>query len=154
MTAMNLSYTHMHTHTHTNPVIVQNYGSTIAQNAFTYIVTNISLKNEGWGINPDQGKVRVLENNKDGQINIAMDTWLEIKPVNPKGNQPWIFAGRADAKAEAPIVWPPDVTVATHCQRPGCWERLRVAGEGGERGRDGWMASLTQWTWVWANSER
>ena len=88
MTAMNLSYTHTHTHTHTNPVIVQNYGSTIAQNAFTYIVTNISLKNEGWGINPDQGKVRVLENNKDGQISIAMDTWLEIKPVNPKGNQP------------------------------------------------------------------
>ena len=59
-----------------------------AQNAFTYIVTNTSLKNEGWGINPDQGKVRVLENNKDGQISIAMDTWLEIKPVNPKGNQP------------------------------------------------------------------
>ena len=33
----------------------------------------------------------------------------EIKPVNPKGNQPWIFIGRTDAKAEAPILWPPDV---------------------------------------------
>ena len=32
----------------------------------------------------------------------------EIKPVNPKGNQPWIFIGRTGAKAEAPIVWPPD----------------------------------------------
>ena len=32
----------------------------------------------------------------------------EIKPVNPKGNQPWIFIGRTDAKAEAPIFWPPD----------------------------------------------
>jgi len=32
----------------------------------------------------------------------------EIKPVNPKGNQPWIFIGRADAEAEAPILWPPD----------------------------------------------
>ena len=32
----------------------------------------------------------------------------EIKPVNPKGNQPWIFIGRTDAKAEAPILWPPD----------------------------------------------
>ena len=32
----------------------------------------------------------------------------EIKPVNPKGNQPWIFIGRADAEAEAPMVWPPD----------------------------------------------
>ena len=33
----------------------------------------------------------------------------EIKPVNPKGNQPWIFIGRADAKVEAPLLWPPDV---------------------------------------------
>ena len=32
----------------------------------------------------------------------------EIKPVNPKGNQPWIFTGRTDAEAEAPILWPPD----------------------------------------------
>ena len=33
----------------------------------------------------------------------------EIKPVNPKGNQPWIFIGRTDAEAEALILWPPDV---------------------------------------------
>ena len=33
----------------------------------------------------------------------------EIKPVNPKGNQSWIFTGRIDAEAEAPILWPPDV---------------------------------------------
>ena len=33
----------------------------------------------------------------------------EIKPVNPKGNQPCIFIGRTDAEAEAPIFWPPDV---------------------------------------------
>ena len=33
----------------------------------------------------------------------------EIKPVHPKGNQPWIFIGRTDADAEAPILWPPDV---------------------------------------------
>ena len=32
----------------------------------------------------------------------------EIKPVNPKGNQSCIFTGRTDAKAETPIVWPPD----------------------------------------------
>ena len=35
-----------------------------------------------------------------------------------------------------------------------CWERLRARGEGGDREWDGWMASLTQWTWVWANSGR
>ena len=33
----------------------------------------------------------------------------EIKPVNLNGNQPWIFSGRTDAEAEAPILWPPDV---------------------------------------------
>ena len=40
----------------------------------------------------------------------------------------------------------------THWKRPWCWERLREWGEGGNRGWDGWMASPTQWTWVWANS--
>ena len=33
----------------------------------------------------------------------------KIKPVNPNGNQPWIFIGRTDAETEAPILWPPDV---------------------------------------------
>ena len=33
----------------------------------------------------------------------------EIKPINPKGNQPWIFTGRTDAESEAPILWPPNV---------------------------------------------
>ena len=32
----------------------------------------------------------------------------EIKPVNPKGNQPWIFNGRTDVEAKASILWPPD----------------------------------------------
>ena len=33
----------------------------------------------------------------------------EIKPVNPKGNQSWVFTGRTDVEAETPILWPPDV---------------------------------------------
>ena len=40
----------------------------------------------------------------------------------------------------------------THLKRPWCWERLKAGGEGDDRGWDGWMASLTQWTWVWVNS--
>ena len=40
----------------------------------------------------------------------------------------------------------------THLKRPWCWERLKVGGEGDNRGWDGWMASLTQWTWVWVSS--
>ena len=52
--------------------------------------------------------------------------------------------------------WNPD-TLAPWCEeqtrqkRPWCWERLK-AGEGDNRGQDTWMASLTQWTWVWVNS--
>ena len=40
----------------------------------------------------------------------------------------------------------------THWKRPWCWERLKAEGEGDDRGWDGWMASLTQWIWVWASS--
>ena len=36
----------------------------------------------------------------------------------------------------------------SHLERPWCWERLRAGGEGDDRGWDGWMASLSQWTWV------
>ena len=40
----------------------------------------------------------------------------------------------------------------THLKRPWCWGRLRAGGEGDDRGWDGSMVSLTQWTWVWVNS--
>ena len=40
----------------------------------------------------------------------------------------------------------------THWKRPRCWERLRAREEGGDRGWEGWMVSLTQCTWVWVNS--
>ena len=49
-------------------------------------------------------------------------------------------------------------TLATSCEeltywkRPWCWEGLGAGGEGDDRGWDGWMASPTQWTWVWVNS--
>ena len=43
---------------------------------------------------------RTLESPLDGK---------EIKPVNPKRNQPWKFTGRTDAEAEAPVLWPPNV---------------------------------------------
>ena len=55
--------------------------------------------------------------------------------------------------------WSSNNTLATWCEkpthwkRPWCWKSLR-AGEGGNRGLDGWMASSAQWTWVWAISGR
>ena len=43
-------------------------------------------------------------------------------------------------------------TELTHWKRPWCWEGLKAGGEGDDRGWDGWMASPTWWTWVWASS--
>ena len=42
----------------------------------------------------------------------------------------------------------------THWKRLWCWERLRAGGKGDDRGWDGWIISLTQCTWIWANSRR
>ena len=79
------------------------------------------------------------------------------KLVNPKGNQPKIFVGRTDVDAEAPILWPPDVKNWLWVWK-GSGKTLILGktaeGEGDNKGRDGWMASLTQWTWVWASSRR
>ena len=76
----------------------------------------------------------------------------EIQPACPKGNQSWIFFGKTDADAEVPILWPPDVNnwliwKDLDAGKDWSWEE-----KGNDREWDGWMASLTQWTWVWASS--
>ena len=76
----------------------------------------------------------------------------EIQPVHPKGNQSWIFIGGTDAEAKAPNTLGTWCEKLTHLKRPWCWERLKVGGEGYDRGWDGWMASLLHWTWVWVGS--
>ena len=53
-----------------------------------------------------------------------------IKPVNPKGNQPWIFIGRTDAEAETPILWPPE-SKNWLMEKTLSWEKLRAGGERG-----------------------
>ena len=70
----------------------------------------------------------------------------EIKPVNLKGDQPWILTGRTDA--ETPVILVIWCKQKTHWKSPWCWERLRAGGEGDLRGWDGWMASPKQWTWA------
>ena len=75
----------------------------------------------------------------------------EIKPINLKGKQSWIFTGKTDA--EAPVFWSPDAKL-THWKSSRCWEGLRAEREESNRGLNGWMASLMQWTWTWANSGR
>ena len=77
----------------------------------------------------------------------------EIKPVNPKGNQSWIFFRRTDAEAEALILWLRDAK-CWHIGKDWFWESLKAGEEGDNRGQNGWTASLSQWTWVWASSGR
>ena len=75
----------------------------------------------------------------------------EIQSVHPKGYQSWVFIGRTDVEAATPNILATRCKELTHWKRPWCWERLRAGGEGDERVWDGWMASLTQWTWVWVD---
>ena len=60
--------------------------------------------NEGWA--PKNWCFRIVVLEKTLESSLACK---KIKPINPKGNQPWIFLGRSDVEAEAPILWPPDM---------------------------------------------
>ena len=143
---------------------------------------------ESWALKNLCFQIVVLEKTLESPLDCK-----EIKPVNPKGNHPWIFTGRTDAEAQAPYsqsygfssshvwIWELDhkegwaasaseftfqleglmlklqyfgplMEELTHWKRPWCWERLKAGGGGDDRGWDGWMASLIQWTWVWADS--
>ena len=84
--------------------------------------------------------LEILESPLDGK---------EIQPVHPRGDQSCVFIGRTDAEAETPVLWCEELT---HLKRPWCWARLKVGEEGDHRGWDGWMASPTQWAWIWINS--
>ena len=75
----------------------------------------------------------------------------EIQPVHPKGDQSWMFTGRTDAEAEAPVVWPPDAKSWLTRKDPDAGKDW-TGGEGDDRGWDGWMALPTRWIWVWASS--
>ena len=79
------------------------------------------------------------------------DSWEEIQSIRFEGEQPWDFFGRNDAEAETPVLWPPHVK-SWLIGKDWCWEGLGAGGEGDDRGSDGWMTSLTRWTWVWVNS--
>ena len=58
----------------------------------------------------------------------------EIKPINPKGNQPWIFIRRTDAEAEAPILWPVDA-------------KSQLTGEDPDAGKD-WGQAEKRMRWL------
>ena len=61
----------------------------------------------------------------------------EIKSVNPKGNQSWIFIGRSDGWSWSSNILATWCKELTHWKIPWCWERLEPGGEGDDRGQDG-----------------
>ena len=74
----------------------------------------------------------------------------KIQLVCPKGDQSWVFVGGTDDEAETPILWQPDVD-------SWLWKDPDAGKDWGQEekgmtGWGGWMASLTQWTWVWVDS--
>ena len=76
----------------------------------------------------------------------------EIQPVNPKGNQYWIFTGRTNAEAEAPILWPPDVKNWLTRKDPVAGKDWRWEEKGmTEDEMVGWHHWLDE-PWVWASS--
>ena len=76
----------------------------------------------------------------------------EIQPVHSEGDQPWDFFGRNAVWSWNSSTLATSCEELTHWKRLWCWEGLGAGGEGEDRGWDGWMASLTLWTWVWVNS--
>ena len=74
--------------------------------------------------------------------------YKEIQSVNPKVRnihwKDWCWSWNSNTLT----TWCEELT---HWKRPWCWERLKTGG-GDDRGWNGWMASLTLWTWIWVNS--
>ena len=57
----------------------------------------------------------------------------EIQPVHPRGDQSWVFIGRTDVEAEAPILWPPDAKSCSFAKTL-MLGKMRTGGEGDDRG--------------------
>ena len=103
---------------------------------------------EGWALKNWRFWTVVLEKTLESPLDCK-----EIQPVHPKRYQFWVFIGRTNVEAEAPInILASLCEELTHLKRAWCWERLRAGGEGYDWGWDGCMASPTLWTWVWVNS--
>ena len=96
---------------------------------------------EGWAPKNWCLQIVVLERTLESPLD-----YKEIKPVNPKGNQLWIYIGRTDAEAEAPILGPPDGGLGKDLML-GKTEGKQRKGKAEDE-----IALPIQWTWIWANS--
>ena len=90
--------------------------------------------------------IAVLEKTLEGPLYCK-----EIQPVHPKGISSEYSLEGLMLKLKLQF-FGPWCEELIQWKRPWCWERLKTGGEGDDTGWDGWMASPTQWTWVWASS--
>ena len=90
----------------------------------------------------------MLSNGGAGEVSWESLGQQEIKSINLKESNDWCWSWSSNLST----TWCEE---QTHWKRPWSWKRLKAGGEeDGDRGWDGWMASSTQWTRVWANSSR
>ena len=103
---------------------------------------------EGWAPKNWSFRIVVLEKTLESPLDCK-----EIETVNPKGISPeYSLEGlMLKLKLQSFVHL---MQRADSLEKPWCWERLKAGGEGDDRGWDGWMASLTRWTWVWVGSGR
>ena len=88
----------------------------------------------------------VLEKTLESPLDYRENQPVILEEVSPEYSwKDWCWSWNSNPLA----TWCEELT---HWKRPWCWEGLRAGGEGDNRGWDGWMASLTRWTWVWVNS--
>ena len=104
---------------------------------------------EIWVLNKWQFQIMVLEKTLESPLDSK-----EIKLVNPKENQPWVFIGRTDdADTEAPVLWPVDVKSQLIGKDPDTGKDWRQK-EGVTEDEMVRQYHWPQWAWVWANSGR
>ena len=101
---------------------------------------------EGWAPKNWCLQTAVLEKTLESHLGSK-----ELKPVNPKGNQPWTLRLMLKLRLHylGYLIWRADSLEKTLMLG-----KIEGGGEGDDRGWNGWMASLTQWTWGWTNSGR
>ena len=110
---------------------------------FPVVMYGCESYKESWALKNWCFWTMVLEKTAESPLDCKL-----IHPIHPKGNQSckdWCWSWNSNTLTTY-------CKELTHLKRPWCSERLKAGGGGDDRGWDGCMASLTQWTWVWVNS--
>ena len=121
-----------------------NLDSVLKSRDFT-LLTKVHIYSQSYGFSSSHLWMWELDHKKG----LALKNWetlerpldFKIKPVNPKGNQPWLFIGRTDAEAEAPILWSPDAKNWLTGKDPDAGKDWRQQEKGQQR--VGWLNSIS-----------